>query len=68
MLLNLILLRSGFPPLIVENRTRKEYYAVLSAGHKADITKSQPEHYGPIVDFCYGRIMGTYEKIFSKWG
>ncbi|MBI5880536.1 Fic family protein [archaeon] len=68
MLLNLILLRSGFPPLIVENKTRKGYYAVLSAGHKADITKSQPEHYKQLVDFCYKQLLGTYERIFSKWG
>ena len=68
MLLNLILLRSGFPPLIVENKTRKEYYSVLSSGHKADLTKSQPEHYEPIVDFCYKRLLDTYETIFSKWG
>jgi Fic family protein len=68
MLLNLILMRGGFPPLIVENRTRKEYYSVLSAGHRADLVKSQPEHYRPIVDFCYRQLLGTYGKIFSKWG
>jgi len=68
MLLNLILLRSGFPPLIVENKKRKEYYAVLATGHKADLTKAQPEHYKPIVDFCYRQIVDTYERIFVKWG
>ena len=68
MILNLMLLRNNFPPLIIKNKNRKEYYRVLSVGHKADLTKIQPAHYQEIVMFCYQQLLETYDKIFSKWG
>ena len=68
MLLNLILLRAGYPPLIVKNKDRKEYYAALSAGHKAGLLKIDQSHYQPIVSFCYTKILETFEQIFEKWG
>ena len=68
MLINLILLKSGLPPLIIKNRTRKKYYNVLSIGHKADLTKTDVGCYKDIVKFSYKQIVDTYKKIFSKWG
>jgi Fic family protein len=68
MLINLILLKNNLPPLIIKNKTRKEYYQVLNLGHKADITKTESEHYKEIVKFCYKQLLDTYGKIFSKWG
>lgn len=68
MLLNLILLRAGYPPLIIKNNDRKGYYHVLSQGHKAGLTKSDPEYYTEIVRFCYAKLLETFEQIFSKWG
>lgn len=68
MLMNLILLKSGLPPLIVKNSERKEYYNVLSKGHKAALTKTEQEHYKEIVSFCYKQLLATYDNIFSRWG
>ncbi len=68
MILNLILLRAGYPPLIIKNKDRKEYYAVLSAGHKAGLLKNDQSHYQPIVSFCYTKLLETFEQIFAKWG
>jgi Fic family protein len=68
MLINLILLKNDLPPLIIKNKTRKEYYQVLTLGHKADLTKIEPDYYKEIVKFCYKQLLDTYEKIFSKWG
>ncbi len=68
MLLNLILLRNNLPPLIVKNKTRNEYYRVLSISHKADLTKTEPKHYKELVHFYCKQLLETYEKIFSKWG
>lgn len=68
MLINLILIQSNLPPLIIKNKDRKEYYEVLSFAHKADLTKTDINLYKPIVNFCHNQILSTYEKIFSKWG
>ena len=68
MLLNLILLRKSYPPLIIKNKDRKEYYRVLSLGHKGDLTGIQSEHYKALVTFCYTQLLTTYETIFSQWG
>ncbi|MBI3032200.1 Fic family protein [Candidatus Woesearchaeota archaeon] len=68
MLINLIILQNNLPPLVIKNKTRNEYYTALSEGHKADLTKLEPEKYQKIVTFCYKAFIDTYEKIFSKWG
>ncbi len=68
MLINLILLRANLPPLIVKNKERKEYYHVLNLGHKAALTKTEAEHYKPIVEFCHQKLLETYQEIFAKWG
>jgi len=68
MLLNLILSYHNFPPLIVKNKKRKEYYDVLSLGYKVDLDKTDIGPYRPIVGFCYDSIRETYKEIFSKWG
>ncbi|MDP7180126.1 MAG: Fic family protein [Candidatus Woesearchaeota archaeon] len=68
MLVNLILINNKFPPLIIENKKRKEYYNVLSIGHKADLNKVDTNFYKPIIEFFYNQIIHTYDKIFIKWG
>src|SRR3989338_1264040 len=68
MLLNLMLLKSSFPPLVVSNAARKEYYLALSEGHKAGLTAIEPQHYKRMIQFCYLQLCETYEKIFSQWG
>ncbi len=68
MIMNLMLIQAGFPPLVIKNKGRLEYYNVLSLGHKVDLTKIEVEGYDPIVNFCYDKLVNTYEEIFSKWG
>ena len=68
MLSNLILIQNNLPPLIIENKKRKEYYEVLSKAHKSDLTKTGLEFYNPIISFFYKELIYTYEKIFSRWG
>ena len=67
MLLNLILIQYDFPLLIIKNKTRKEYYAVLDKGHKADLDQID-KNYEQIIRFCYKQLLETYNNIFSKWG
>lgn len=68
MLANLILMNSGYPPLIIKNKERKKYYKVLSIAHKADLDKTDTTLYKPIVEFFYSKFISTYNEIFSKWG
>ena len=68
MLSNMILIQNGFPPLIVENKRRKEYYDVLSVAHKAELAGIDIKLHKPIVAFFYDELLLAYEKIFSKWG
>jgi len=68
MISNMILIKSGFPPLIIENKDRKEYYHSLSISHEAELNSSDDERYKEIVQFFYSNLVKTYEKIFSKWG
>tara|TARA_Y100000310_G_scaffold291681_1_gene319796 strand:+ start:1947 stop:2870 length:924 start_codon:yes stop_codon:yes gene_type:complete len=67
MLSNLILLRKEFPPLIIEEKKRKQYYAALDRGHKADLDGAG-EEYKAIVEFFFKEMLYTWKKIFSKWG
>src|SRR3989344_3428388 len=61
MLSNLILIRKGYPPIIIENKKRKEYYEALSKAHEADINKQDYEDYKPIVTLFYEQLVNTYE-------
>tara|TARA_B100000315_G_C14582379_1_gene591185 strand:+ start:2780 stop:3700 length:921 start_codon:yes stop_codon:yes gene_type:complete len=67
MLSNLILIRERFPPLIIEEKKRKRYYAALDKGHKADL-QGVSDDYQYIVEFFYKELLFTWDKIFSKWG
>ncbi|MBI5393596.1 Fic family protein [Candidatus Woesearchaeota archaeon] len=67
-LINLILLRNNYPPLIIKNKDKMKYYAVLSKGHKAKLTESENLLYKDIVDYCYEQLIKTYDEIFAKWG
>ncbi len=68
MLLNLILLRFSFPPLIVLNKERMQYYKALDTGHKADLFSSDLSAYGALIEFCYTQLLKTWEELFIKWG
>ncbi len=68
MLINLMLIQNKFPPLVIKNKEREEYYRVLSLAHKADLTKTDISLYKPIVGYCYNQLISTYKEIFSKWG
>lgn len=68
MLVNIILMNSGYPPIIIESKERKRYYEVLSIAHDAGLTAIDIKPYKSIVEFFYEKIVSTYERIFSKWG
>ncbi len=68
MLANLMLIKNGFPPVIVENRKRMKYYNALSEGHKVGLESIDIEAHKPVVQLFYNEMLYTYKKIFSRWG
>ena len=59
MILNYILLRAGFFPIIIRNNQRQKYIKALQA---ADLNK-----YIPLIRFCLDRAKTTYRKFFEVY-
>lgn len=64
MLLNTILLRSKYPPLIVRKRNRAAYLDALSRADHADLTKITPEYYKKLIEFLAIELIETYWNNF----
>ncbi len=67
MLLNLILIKNNFPPVVLSNQQRKTYYSVLSKADKVTITEIT-EEFKALVKFITLQVIKTYDAIFRKWG
>ncbi|MGF9696472.1 Fic family protein [Paenibacillus sp. MABNR03] len=55
--MNLILMKKGFPPAIIRNENREEYYTALEQGDKGDLQ--------PIVDLVATEVKHNLELILS---
>ena len=64
MLLNLILLKHGYPPLIVPKRRRKEYLAALKNADSAELPKSGTAEYAPLITFIAQELVTSYWENF----
>ena len=64
MLLNMILLCSNYPPLIVRKRNRAAYLDALSAADRTDLTEAKPEHYKKLIEFLAVELIETYWNLF----
>ncbi len=64
MLLNYVLLKKKYPPLIIHKKSRLNYLQILQ---KADLSKpleALPEHYQDLIDFVAEEMIKTYWNIF----
>lgn len=64
MLLNMLLLKQGYPPIIIRKRDRAEYLDVLRKADASDITQAEPAKYKPLVEFAASELVETYWDIF----
>ena len=64
MIINAILLKEGYPPLIVRKRNRTEYLEALSKADKADLTASKPEQYQKLIEFLAVEMIESYWNNF----
>lgn len=63
-ILNYILIRNNYPPLIIHKKTRANYLEVLRKADKADLTKSNKEDYAPLVQFTADEMISGYWNLF----
>jgi Fic family protein len=64
MLLNYILLRNDYPPLIIHKKTRAEYLEVLRKADKSGLNKAERIDYLDLVQFTAQEMLDTYWNIF----
>ena len=64
MLLNYILIKNNYPPLIVHKKTRKEYLEALRSADKSSLTNYKKEDYYDLIQFNAQEFIDTYWNSF----
>ena len=64
MLLNYILLKNNYPPIIIHKKTRADYLEVLGRADKSEMTKISKEYYSLLVKFATDEMISSYWNIF----
>ena len=62
MIMNYILLKAEYPPLILHKRSRADYLDALKKADDSDLTKSSVEDYSKLAQFA------ADEMVISYWG
>lgn len=64
MILNYILLKNNFPPIIIHKKTRREYLEAIGEADESDLWKIEEEKYSELVDYGISEFIETYWNIF----
>jgi len=64
MLLNYILMKNDYPPLIIHNKTRSEYLAFLKDADKAGLETNKKEDHFKLVQYIVDEMIDFYWDIF----
>ncbi|MBN1156800.1 Fic family protein [Candidatus Woesearchaeota archaeon] len=64
MLMNYIIMKSNYPPVIIHRKFRSEYLEALRKADKANLTKAQVEHYSKLAGFIADELSEYYWNIF----
>ncbi len=64
LLLNYILIKHNWPPLVVHTKIRNNYLKALRAADRSDLTKSSKEDYQELINFIAEEMIKTYWEIF----
>lgn len=64
MLLNYILLKNNYPPLIIRKKFRSEYLDVLNEADKSNLPNTESRHYSELVQFVADEMVNFYWDIF----
>lgn len=64
MVMNYILLKHEYPPLVVRTRFRNEYLLGLRQADTSDLTQFKSENYGKLISFMADQMIQSYWNIF----
>ncbi len=64
MLMNFILVKKGYPPIIIKNENRSKYLSLLNKADKSDLNSSDTVHYKDLVSFVISEHESSYWNIF----
>ncbi len=64
MLLNYILVKNNYPPLVIHTKKRTSYLDSLRVADKCDLFKFEKEFYQKLIDFISDEMIETYWNIF----
>jgi Fic family protein len=64
MMLNYILMKNNYPPLIIQKKTRADYLEVLRKADNSNPNKTEKEDYFSLVKFVADEIISGYWDIF----
>lgn len=64
MLLNYILLKKSYPPVVIHNKSRQEYLSVLGKADESNLPESKKSCYLPLVLYIANELIGYYWDIF----
>ena len=64
MLLNYILLKNNYSPIIIHKKSRKEYLEALRLADKSNLTEVKKEDYKKLIEFNAEEMIETYWNIF----
>ena len=64
MILNYILMKNNYPPMIIHKKVRKEYLEAMRIADKSGLEKVEIENYSRLVEFNAAEFIGSYWGLF----
>ncbi len=64
MVMNYLLMRKKYPPIIIRNSKRNEYLDALSKANKIDLNKNDPKYFKKVVNFITKELIDNYWNNF----
>jgi len=65
MLMVCMLLKEGFPPIIIQKKNRAEYLRVLAIADKSNPSSIEPEHFKGLIKYLAGEYLESYWNTFN---
>lgn len=64
MMMNFMLMLSGYPPVIIPNKNRPEYLNALSKADKARLDEAEPKYYRELASYLASEMAYSYWNCF----
>ncbi len=64
MLMNYMLLKSGYPPIIIKKSRRGDYLDALGVGNKLDLNETDQKYFKELIKYLAEELIGSYWNSF----